>query len=143
MGIIGGKLCGPFSVPAAVKLTSKAYTVFLEEHLLQWLDDLLSLRFKVVFDNDNALYNATMTPTSFLESQAFEETLLTWPPCSPDLNLIEHLLSILKRNVFERGEQLTSEDALRNIIVDVTGATTSCQIKQLTSLMDKKLFKLI
>ena len=48
-GIIGDELCGPFRVPEGVKLTSKAYTAFLDEHLSALLDDLpLSRRFKVV-----------------------------------------------------------------------------------------------
>ena len=37
---------------------------------------------------------------------------MIWPPCSPDLNPIEHLWSILKRGVYKVGEQLTSKDAL-------------------------------
>ena len=49
VGIIGDKLCGPFWVPEAAKLTSNAYTAFLDKHLSPWLDNLLlSLRFKVV-----------------------------------------------------------------------------------------------
>ena len=85
--------------------------------------------------------HAAMTPTSFLESQAFVgKTPMTWPPCSPGLNPIEHLRSILKRGVYEGGEQFTSEDALCYKIVEFTREIISCQIKQLTSLVDKKFF---
>ena len=143
MGIVGDKLRGPFWVPEAVKLTSNDYTAFLDEHLSQWLDDLsFSLRFKVI--HDDAPPHAAMAPTSFLEFQAFVgESLMTWPPCSSDLNPIQHLRSVLKRRVYEGGEQFTSKDALCNKIVDVVRAINSCQIKQLTSLVDKRLFKLI
>ena len=54
--------------------------------------------------HDNVPSHAAMAPTSFLESQVFVgETFMTWPPCSPDLNLIEHLRSILEWGVYEGG----------------------------------------
>ena len=124
------KLCGPFWVPETVKLISNAYTACLDEHLSQRVEDLsLSLRFKVVFMHDNAPSHVGMAPTSFLESQDFiGETLMTWLPCSPDLNPIEHLWTILKSGVYEGGAQFTSKNALWNKIVNITRAITSCQI---------------
>ena len=79
--------------------------------------------------NDNAQSYAAMAPTSFLESQVFVgKTLMSWPPCSPDLSPIEHLQSILK-SVYERGQQFVSNDALWKKIADVARTITSCQIK--------------
>ena len=43
-GIIGDELIGLFRVPEGVKLTSKSYINFLDDHLSQWLDDLPPLR---------------------------------------------------------------------------------------------------
>ena len=143
--IIGDKLCEPFWVPEEVKLTSNSYTAFLGEQLSQCLKNIsLSLRFKVVFMHDNVPSYAAMTPTSFLKYQAFfGQIFITWPHCSPDLNLIEHLWTILKRGVYEGGEQFTSKFALWSKIVDVVRVITSCQIKPLISSVDKRLFKLI
>ena len=71
-GIIGDKLCGPFRVPEGVKLTSNAYTAFLNENLLPWLDDLpLSPHFKSIFMYGNAPSHASRATTSFLGSQGF------------------------------------------------------------------------
>lgn len=144
-GIIGDKLCGPFRVPEGVKLTSNAYTAFLNENLLPWLDDLpLSRRFNIIFMHDNAPSHAARATTSFLGSQGFVgETLMSWPPCSPDLNPIEHLWSILKRGVYEGGKQFSSKDALWSKIVDVARSITPSQIKKLTSSVDKRLFNVI
>ena len=144
-GIIGDRLVGPFRVPEGVKLTSNAYTAFLDNHLSPWLDDLpLSRRFQIIYMHDNAPSHSARATAAFLESMGFVgETLMTWPPCSPDLNPIEHLWSILKRGVYEGGEQFTSKDALWRKIVDVARAITPFQIKQLTSSVDKRLFKVI
>ena len=74
--------------------------------------------------------HAPMASTLFLESQAFVgEILMTWRPCSPDLNTIEYLT----RGLYERGEQFTSKDILWNKIVDIARSLTSFQMKQLTS----------
>ena len=94
--------------------------------------------------HDNAPSHAARATTSFLGSQGFVgETLMFWPPCSPDLNPIEHLWSILKRGVYEGGKQFSSEDALWSKIVDVARTITPSQIKELTSSVDKRLFNVI
>ena len=68
---------------------------------------------------------------------------MTWPRCSPDLNPIKHLRSILKRGIYEGDEQFTSKSVICNKIVDVGRGITSFQTKQLTSSVDKGVFKLI
>ena len=67
------------------------------------------------------------------------DTLMTWTPCSPDLNL----WSIIKKGVYEGGEQFTSKDALWEKILDVAKAIPPNQIKKLTSSVDKRLFKVM
>ena len=131
VGIIGDKLYGPFRVPEAVKLLSIAYTVFLGEQLLQRLDGIsLSLWFKVDFMHGNVPSRAAMSPTSFLESQVFvRKPLWLGRIAPPDLNPIGRLRSILKRGVYEGGEQFTSKDAFWNKIVDVARTITSCLTK--------------
>ena len=143
--IMGDKLVGPFRVPEGVKLTSQAYISFLDEHLSPWLDDLPLLRLRqLIFMHDNAPSHAAKATTSFLASLGIKgETLMTWPPCSPDLNPIEQLWSILKREVYEGGQQFTSKDALWNKIVYVASRITPSQIKTLTSSVDRRLQRVI
>jgi hypothetical protein len=68
---------------------------------------------------------------------------MTWPPCSPDLNPIEQLWSILKRRVYEGGVQFTSKDALWEKITSVARTITAAEIGRLTASMDNRLFKVI
>lgn len=144
-GIVGDELLGPFRVPDSVKLTSQTYIQFLEEHLSPWLDDLpLLRRRRLTFMHDNAPSHAAKATKSYLESLWIkDETLMTWPPCSPDLNPIENFWSILKRGVYEGGRQFTSKDALWNKILEVSRTITPSQIKKLTSSVDNRLFKVI
>ncbi|XP_076048296.1 uncharacterized protein LOC143029529 [Oratosquilla oratoria] len=128
-----------------VKLTSQAYISFLDEHLSPWLYDLPLLRRRqLIFMHDNAPSHAAKATTSFLASLGIKgETLMTWPPCSPDLNPIEQLWSILKREVYEGGQQFTSKDALWNKIVAVASTIKPSQIKRLTSSVDSRLLRVI
>ena len=82
VGMIEDKLYGPFCVPEAVKLTSNAYTAFLDENLSQWLDGLsLLLRFKVVFMTIPYLMLLWRLHHSRTQSQSYVgKTLMTCPP---------------------------------------------------------------
>ena len=144
-GIMGDTLLGPFRVPEGVKLTSQAYIQFLDEHLSPWLYNLPLLRRRqLIFMHDNAPSHAAKATTSFLASLGIKDhTLMTWPPCSPDLNPIEQFWSILKRDVYEGGQQFTSKDALWNKIVEVARTITPSQISRLTSSVDSRLIKVI
>ena len=142
---MGDTLLGPFRVPEGVKLTSQAYIQFLDEHLSPWLYNLPLLRRRqLIFMHDNAPSHAAKATTSFLASLGIkDQTLMTWPPCSPDLNPIEQFWSILKRDVYEGGQQFTSKDALWNKIVEVARTITPSQISRLTSSVDSRLIKVI
>lgn len=144
-GIIADQLVGPFRVPDGVKLTSRTYVSFLDEHLSPWLYDLPLLRRRqLIFMHDNAPSHAAKATGTFLASLGFKgESLMTWPPCSPDLNPIEQLWSILKREVYKGGQQFTSKEALWNKIVDVASTVTPSQIKKLTSSVDSRLLRVI
>ena len=144
-GIMGSTLIGPVRVPEGMELTSQAYITFLDEHLSPWLyDHPLLRRRQLIFMHDNAPSHAAKATTCFLASLGIKkETLMTWPPCYPDLNAIKQLWSILKFKVYEGGRQFTSKDDLWNKIIDAANTITPSQIKILTSSVDSRLLKVI
>ena len=71
------------------------------------------------------------------------ETLMTWLPCSSYLNPIEQLWSILKRKVYDWGQQFASKEVIWNKIFRVASTMPPFQIRRLTSSVDSKLFRAI
>ena len=94
--------------------------------------------------NDNVSSHASKTTASFLATLGIKgKALIKWPSCSPDLNLIKQLWSILKRNVYEGGRQFSSKDALWDKIVDAANIITPAQIHKLTSSVDSRLLRVV
>jgi hypothetical protein len=142
-GIIGNAIIGPFRVPEGVKLSSTTYCPFLKNSLEPWLDDLpLATLKKIIFMHDNALSNAAKATTQFLHSLALvNETLMVWPPNSPDLNPIENLWSIIKRHVYGNGRQYSSKDDLWMVIKESAATIPKSTIEKLTDSVNDRLFE--
>ena len=68
---------------------------------------------------------------------------MQWPSCSPYLNPIENLWSILKRNIYSCGRQYASKDDLWDVILTAAKDISSDEIERLTSSIDQRLFSLI
>lgn len=144
-GIIGDELFGPIRVPEGVKLTSHTYCQFLKNVLEPWLEEIpLSLLSKLIYMHDNAPSHAAKATTQYLESLGFKnETLMSWPPNSPDLNPIENMWSIVKRRVYADGKQYTSKEALWNAIKQETASIPRSVIGKLTDSVNERLFDVI
>lgn len=143
--IIGDELVGPFRVADGVKMTAKLYIEFIKEHLVAWhKKKILAFRKNMVFMHDNAPSHAARITTEYLNSVfARQGKIMHWPACSPDLNPIENLWSILKRKIYSGGRQYTSKNDLWEAVLTATNEITPDQIKNLTSSMDQRLFSLI
>jgi transposase len=140
-GIIGNELVGPFRVPEGVKLTSVTYCEFLKNALEPWLDDLPLSQLK---KHDNAPSHAAKATTTFLKSLGFmNDTLMVWPPNSPDLNPIENLWSIIKRQVYADGKQYSSKNDLWMAIKESAASIPKYTIKKLTDSVNDRLFDVI
>ena len=144
-GIVGDELIWPFRVLYGDKIISASYCPFLESNLLPWLDDVpLQQRKTFVFQHYNAPAYFTKATEHFLASLWISgKRLMVWPPCSPDLNPIENLWAILKRDIYKDWKQFTSkEDLCRSIQVSANNLSRF-EIKKLTESPDKRIVKVI
>lgn len=144
-GIIGDELVGPARVPDGVKLTSATYCKFLKSELAPWLDDIpLSRMKKVILMHDNAPSHSAKDTNHFLKSLGFNnDNLMIWPPSSPDLNPIENLWSIIKREIYADGKQYSSKNDLWKVIKDSAASIPRSTIRKLTESVNERLFETI
>ncbi len=71
------------------------------------------------------------------------EKLMVWPPSSPDLNPIENLWSILKRNIYEGARQLASKQLLWEAILTSCKEIQAETLQKFSSSMDVRIVKVI
>lgn len=145
-GIIKNELVGPFRVEDGVKINSQTYCQFLEDTFFkQWYrKKSVSFKKNMIFMQDNAPSHASKYSTAWLASKGLkEEKIMTWPPCSPDLNPIENLWSIIKREIYREGKQYTSLNSVWEAVVAAARHVDRKQIKQLTESMDGRLLSVI
>ena len=118
---------------------------FLKEHLIPWYKEKsVAFQRKMVFMQDNAPSHSAHLTTDYLKKVLVKNgKIMDWPACSPDLNPIENLWSILKRKVYEGGKQYLTKDDLWNAISMAARETTPDEIKRLTSSMDRRLLSVM
>ena len=128
-----------------VKLTSATYCQFLKNVLEEWLEEVpLSRLKKVVFMHDNAPCHATKATIKCLQGLGFkDETLMVWPPNSPDINPIENLWAIIKQRVYADEKQFSTLHGLWKAIKLKSAAIPRSLVKKLTDSVNDRLFDVI
>ncbi|KAL3966685.1 ATP-binding cassette, subfamily B (MDR/TAP), member 8 [Sarotherodon galilaeus] len=129
-----------------VKLNSQSYCQFLEDTFFkQWYrKKSASFKKNMIFMQDNAPSHASKYSTAWLARKGIkEEKLMTWPPCSPDLNPIENLWSIIKCEIYKEGKQYTSLNSVWEAVVAAARNVDGEQIKTLTESMDGRLLSVL
>ncbi|KAI5088077.1 bloodthirsty [Silurus meridionalis] len=145
-GIIKDELVGPFRVEDGVKLNSQSYCQFLEDTFFkQWYrKKSASFKKNMIFMQDNAPSHTSKYSTAWLARKGIkEENLMIWPPCSPDLNPIENLWSIIKCAIYKEGKQYTSLNSVWEAVVAAARNVDGEQIKTLTESMDGRLLSVL
>ncbi|KAI5613485.1 bridging integrator 1b isoform 2 [Silurus asotus] len=140
------ELVGPFRVEDGVKLNSQSYCQFLEDTFFkQWYrKKSASFKKNMIFMQDNAPSHTSKYSTAWLARKGIkEENLMIWPPCSPDLNPIENLWSIIKCAIYKEGKQYTSLNSVWEAVVAAARNVDGEQIKTLTESMDGRLLSVL
>ncbi len=122
----GGVLvCGIFSwytlgplIPIDHRLNATAYPSIVADHVHPFMTTVYPSS-DGYFQQDNApCHQAQIISDWFLEHDN-EFTLLKWPPQSPDLNPIEHLLDVVKREIRIMDVQPTNLQQLCDAIMSI------------------------
>lgn len=144
-GIIGNELVGPFRVEDGVKMNSKSYCEFLDQYFFEWLDDQpIAKRRSLIFMQDNAPSHASKLTKSWLQEKGFVgETYMDWPANSCDLNPIENLWSILKREIYRNSKQFNSKHDLWEAVKVAANNVSASTIVNLTSDVDNRLVRVL
>ena len=82
---------------------------------------------------DNAPSHASKYSTAWLACKGLkDERIMTWPPSSPDLNPVENLWALLKREIYSEGKQYTSLNSVWEAVVAAAQKVDRQQIKKRT-----------
>ncbi|MCI4389452.1 hypothetical protein PGIGA_G00098170 [Pangasianodon gigas] len=105
-----------------------------KRHLLNFVADQVHLFMAMVFPNGSGLFQQDNAPchTAKIVQEWFEEhdkefKVLTWPPNSPYLNLIEHLWDVLDKQVQSMKTPPSNLQDLKDLLL-----MSWCQIPQHT-----------
>ena len=119
-GIFKDELVGPFRVEDGLKINSQTYCQFLEDTFFKQWSRQKSASFKktMIFMQDNAPSHASKYSTAWLACKGLkDERIMTWPPSSPDLDPVENLWALLKREIYSEGKQYTSLNSVWEAVV--------------------------
>lgn len=118
---------------------AQAYMQTLSSHLLPFL--LVKHPAGATFQHDNAPCHSARATVAWLHEHRV--TTIEWPAMSPDLNPIEHLWGIMTRDVYARGKQYSSKEALKTAILKAWSAIRQETLDALIESMPRRCSRVV
>lgn len=96
-----------------------------------------------VLQQDNASLHVSDLAKKYFSDEVL--TVLTWPPCSPDMNIVEQIWSILQKKLDRKlvKTRVRNNDHLLEIIKDLANEITVEQVNKLYDSMPNRIKSLI
>ncbi len=125
-------------VPIEHRLNATAYLSIVAEHVYLFMTTVYPSS-DDYFQQDNApCHKAQITSDWFLEHDN-ELSLLKWLPQSPDLNPIEHLWDVVKREIHIKDMQPTNLQQLRDAIISIWNKISEKCFQRLVESMPRRI----
>ncbi|CAD6196633.1 unnamed protein product [Caenorhabditis auriculariae] len=116
---------------------SQDYQQLLAQHLLPYLRR--RRRANMIYQQDNASVHASNSTLAWLAAK--NVVLLDWPACSPDLNPVENLWSVLVRRVYANAKQYTTVNDLKRAIRAEWDGLDKSLLQSLVGSMPNRIFE--
>lgn len=94
-----------------------------------------------IYQQDNAPIHNACSTKKFFEDEGIR--VLSWPACSPDLNIIENVWGYLVRLVYINGRQYDSINSLKKAIFDAWDRVSTDYLKKLVSSMKNRICEVL
>ena len=106
-----GKLQIAFS---SARMNSEEYQDVLDACLIPFLEE--NYEVPLISQHDNASIHASASTKQWLANR--DINVLSWPPCSPDLNVLKNAWGILARRVYANNRQYKTVAELKAAVID-------------------------
>lgn len=123
----------------SAKMNSDRYIQILESALPEAEQLFGGLSF--VYQQDNAPIHTAKKVKQWFSSKNVE--ILSWPPYSPDLNIMENLWGLVSRKVYEGGKQYDQKTHLINAISEAWHGISDSILASLYASMQNRIFEVI
>lgn len=121
------------------RMNSEEYQEMLEACLIPFLEDHDDVAH--VYQQDNApIHNSASTRAWFNENNI---TVIEWPACSPDINIIENVWGILAKRVYANNRQFQNVRDLKSAIMRCWEELDMNLLNRLIDSVPNRLFQVI
>ena len=122
----------------STRMNSEEYQEMLDASLIPFLEEHDEIPH--IFQQDNAPIHNSASTRAWLTAQNI--TVIEWPACSPDINVIENVWGILARRVYANNRQFQNIK-LRTAITKCWDEIDMNLLKKLIDSVPNRLFQVI